>query len=92
MLIIKDIIETIRSNEPINRENRHSFVVACRTNIELVKFEIEYKQSTGMDTRNSKKIFTVFFLNFNRSLTVIHCIRLFFFVLFVNNQKYRRKF
>ncbi len=43
-------MEIIRSNEPTNRENLHSFIVAFRTNVEFVELAIEYKQSTGSDT------------------------------------------
>ena len=56
-MIIKHIIDIIRSNEPANRENVHSFIVACRTNVELVKFAIEYKQSTAIDTLNKINFF-----------------------------------
>ena len=54
ILIIKDITEIVRSNAPANRANLHSLTVACRTNVELVKFAIENIQSTGVETLNRK--------------------------------------
>jgi hypothetical protein len=70
ILIIKEIIEAIRSNEAANRENRHSFIEVCRTNVELDKFAIEYKQSIGIDTWNKQNILR----NSSLSLTIMHCV------------------
>ena len=50
VLTAKDASEIINNDKPTNRENRHSLIVARRTEVKSDEFWTEYKHSTGIDT------------------------------------------